>query len=101
MSIERKHTARPWVREGRTILGKAFDGSLRIICQVSGGSPESADCNARLIEAAPALIDALQQYTLRGHHDTCSHALSSEYPCDCGYTAGRAAIAIVDAPEVA
>ncbi len=46
-----------WVRNGRIIGGRAFDGSIRMICQVSGGS-EEADGNARLIEAAPDLLAA-------------------------------------------
>jgi hypothetical protein len=46
-------TPGPWkMDKSRRVLGPAFDGSYRSICdQVRGGSPESADANAALIVA--------------------------------------------------
>jgi hypothetical protein len=45
----------------RMILGRAFDGSEKaIVDRVRGGTPEEADANARLIAAAPELLDALK-----------------------------------------
>lgn len=54
------HTAGPWKLDGsRRVLGKAFDDSYKsIVDQVRGGSPETADANARLIAAAPDLFEA-------------------------------------------
>lgn len=36
-----------------------------------------------------AALDALRLYVKKGHHDTCSHALSKEYSCDCGFSKGK------------
>jgi hypothetical protein len=38
------------------------------------------------------LRDALEVYVSKGHHDTCSHALSTKYDCDCGYELGCTAL---------
>jgi hypothetical protein len=56
------HTPGPWtLGASREILGRAFDGSARNICDtVRGGSPEAAEANARLIAAAPEMLDALK-----------------------------------------
>lgn len=37
--------------------------------------------------------EALEQVAARQHSDTCSHALSSEYDCDCHVALARAALA--------
>jgi hypothetical protein len=57
------HTRGPWtIGPRREILGQAFDDSARNICdKVRGGSPEAADANARLIAAAPELLDSLKR----------------------------------------
>jgi hypothetical protein len=55
-------TPGPWsVGPRREIFGQAFDDSAKWICdKVRGGSPSTADANARLIAAAPDLLDALK-----------------------------------------
>lgn len=54
-----QHTPGPWMMLGREVLGPAFDGTYRSICdRVRGGSPEQADSNVRLIAAAPELLAA-------------------------------------------
>ena len=59
---EVKHTPRPWKIEGRSILGRCFTGTYCNICdKVRGGSPEQAEANARLIAAAPELLEALRE----------------------------------------
>lgn len=46
---------------GRIVFGNAFDDSAKLICdRVRGGSPSAAAANARLIGAAPELLDALK-----------------------------------------
>lgn len=58
-----KHTPGPWTMVGREIFGQAFDQSARLICdKVKGGSPESADANARLIAAAPDLLAVVRRF---------------------------------------
>jgi hypothetical protein len=55
------HTLAPWTLDGRTVLGRAFDGSMHAIVErVRGGSPGEADANARLIAAAPDLLTAAE-----------------------------------------
>ena len=61
-----------------------------------------AEAHVALHNAAPALLDAaeegvklreaLEMYFHRGHHDTCAHALSEEYDCNCGHDKARAAL---------
>lgn len=56
------HTPGPWTLNGRTVLGECFTGELRSICDsVRGGDPTQANANARLIAAAPELLEALEQ----------------------------------------
>ena len=54
------HTPGPWRLVGREVLGMDFTGMYRLICKVSGGSPEHADGNAKLIAAALDMKDALE-----------------------------------------
>ena len=84
-----KHTVGPWKLDGRNVLGLAFDGSFRCIAPVSGGTPESADANAKLIAAAPDLLQACQLivqdlkdqiWAIGG----CDHSVNI---CACGYIA--------------
>jgi hypothetical protein len=70
---ETKFTPGPWKLEanpnylvnGREVFNfvtaRAFDGSWKQICHVSGGSPQSRDANARLIAEAPKLFETLQK----------------------------------------
>jgi hypothetical protein len=52
------HTSGPWKLYNREILGPAFDGTWKSICEkVRGGNPVEADANARLIAAAPELLN--------------------------------------------
>lgn len=54
------HTAGEWKLAGREVLGQSFVGTWCLICKVSGGSPQAADANARLIATAPELLTALR-----------------------------------------
>ncbi len=56
-----EHTKGPWkIGPRRSVIGLAFDGSEKNICdQVRGGSPDAANANARLIAAAPDLYEAI------------------------------------------
>ena len=55
------HTPGPWLNDHRVILGRAFDGSHKNICdRVRGQTPDAADANACLIAAAPDLLAALR-----------------------------------------
>lgn len=54
------HTPGEWKLAGREVLGQSFAGTWCLICKVSGGSPRAADANARLIAAAPELLEALR-----------------------------------------
>ena len=57
-----KHTLGSWIIEGRSIQGKCFAGTYCNICdKVRGGSPEESQANARLIAAAPELLEALRE----------------------------------------
>lgn len=56
-------TPGPWKLVGREVLGRAFNGAWCLICKVSGGTPQHADNNARLIAAAPDLYEALKAIT--------------------------------------
>jgi hypothetical protein len=57
-----KYTAGPWKAEindwGRVIV--AADPEIDIACMVNGESSQIADANARLISAAPELLEALK-----------------------------------------
>lgn len=54
-----QHTPGPWTLDkSRMVLGPCFTGELKAICElVRGGSPQQSDANARLIAAAPDLLD--------------------------------------------
>jgi hypothetical protein len=54
---------------------------------------EGEESNVRRVIARLDVAEsALRQYVQRGHHDTCSHALSMEYQCDCGFVAGQSVL---------
>ena len=59
------HTPGPWETEGphgREVWGRDFTGAFKAITdRVRGGSPEEAQANARLISAAPDLLEALRE----------------------------------------
>lgn len=58
--MENKHTPGPWsLGVLRKIYWLDFYGSMKcIVDKVRGGNPEQADANARLIIAAPDLLEA-------------------------------------------
>lgn len=85
------HTPGPWETNGlhgREVWGRDFTGNLKAITErVRGGSPEQAQANARLIAAAPDLLEAAR------HFSACDMAGTSlEFRCK-GCTAGLTAIA--------
>ena len=74
--LARAATPGPWkLDKSRRVLGPAFDGSYRSICdQVRGGSPEAADANAALIAALSperiiAILDVIEAAQEMRHYD--------------------------------
>lgn len=63
--LTRRHTPGPWSLDvTRAIFGKDFTGQWKaIVDRVRGGSPTQADANARLIVAAPELLEELIRLT--------------------------------------
>ncbi len=59
----KSHTPGPWrVGSLRSVMGRAFDGSEKNICDfVRGGSRHAAEANARLIAKAPELYDQIKE----------------------------------------
>lgn len=65
-----KHTHTEWLREGNTVYALNLEGSNRFYLQVQGGwatqgrvrtDEAELEANARLIAAAPELLEALQR----------------------------------------
>lgn len=63
-----KHTHTQWLREGNTVYALNLEGSNRFVAQVQGGWATQSrvrtdeyelEANARLITAAPELLEAL------------------------------------------
>lgn len=55
------HTPGPWQIDERSVVGQAFDGSWKYICEVvRGGTPGAADANRYLIAAAPELLEIVK-----------------------------------------
>ena len=77
-----KHTPGPWMVDGTEIRGEAQHASQRICDMAPGFSDE----DARLIAAAPDLLEALQALTKLYDTDEGCRALPE-------YLAARAAIA--------
>ena len=71
-----KHTPGPWTLDkGRMVLGPCWTGELKAICErVRGGSPQQVDANARLIAAAPELLQACKAVLIR--LDYCTQAIT-------------------------
>jgi hypothetical protein len=52
------HTPGPWIKEGGTVCQV---DTLQTICKTSGKDEAAQSANARLIAAAPELLEALQE----------------------------------------
>ncbi|MFD1693877.1 hypothetical protein ACFSHR_27185 [Azotobacter chroococcum] len=75
---EHKHTPAPWLLEGRTVYALNADGFNRFCAQVQGAqtTPAELEANARLICAAPDLLQALEDCTAllscyKEEHEQC------------------------------
>jgi hypothetical protein len=57
-----QHTSGPWIRKGDWIHGMPGSGASQGIAQILGncGCKKTVEANARLISAAPDMLDALQ-----------------------------------------
>lgn len=71
------HTPGPWLRDGATVY--TVPGSLKVIAEIrkhyrARSMDEEATANARLVTAAPDLLDALRdaQSLIRSHVETVS-----------------------------
>lgn len=86
-----KHTPGPWEAEVRTPIGITYvwqGGTENAIAKVYAGVIEDAEANARLIAAAPELLDALQSLLARVSSDIIANQCWHEEQ-----RAARAAIA--------
>lgn len=76
----RKHTPGPWTAHARTVTAPETEDRLGLNVQINGGNREDNKANARLIAAAPDLLEALQAATevleilRRGHGVQVSEA---------------------------
>lgn len=58
---EQTHTPGPWDVDGRDIFCRLHSGSsIKVVVAKVAGSDDEADANARLIAAAPEMLEALQ-----------------------------------------
>jgi hypothetical protein len=60
--MKTQHTPGPWIRKGDWIHGTPESGASQGISQILGncGCTKTTEANARLISAAPEMLDALQ-----------------------------------------
>jgi hypothetical protein len=89
------HTPGPWNLHARTDADKEIlveqigDGYGRLECRVSCDDcdVETADANARLIAAAPELLEAAQLIVNNLHDAECPHGVpyAPRTSCDCNY----------------
>jgi hypothetical protein len=61
-----KHTPSPWIRKGDWIQGMPESGASQGIAQILGncGCAKTVEANARLISAAPDLLQVVEDYLL-------------------------------------
>ena len=85
-----KHTPAPWQlttidgvpRRKYLMVGAGYGGGLavaRMRTDHAGATSETLEANARLIAAAPDMLDALMQATILLKHACDGHALESRY----------------------
>lgn len=60
---EVKHTPGPWLKSGCVVLSNDEDRGMRFATaeRVRGRNPEEQEANARLIAAAPELLEAIKE----------------------------------------
>ena len=54
-----KHTPGPWSAHARTVTAPETEDRLELSVQINGGNRNDNKANARLIAAAPDLLDAM------------------------------------------
>lgn len=95
------HTSGPWIvdHEEAVYVRAPSGGTICIMGWLEGRhtgprrSPEEIAANARLIAAAPDLLEAAQRVLARGGHAGAhSEACLDGYECTCGADALRAAV---------
>jgi len=77
---------------GKALVSVAYDTARIHLKQAQEELAYSKEIYDRVFDDRESLLAALRVCVSKGHHDTCSHALSAEYACDCGHEAGIEAI---------
>ena len=74
--IDTKHTPGPWITDGKAVFAKGAESS--VVCYAERNTPQSAsipfdaaESNARLIAAAPEMLEALEA--------ACKWAMTMQY----------------------
>ena len=88
-----QHTPGPWAYNGATDIYSVDAGFT--ICELYPADliTGQAHSNARLIAAAPELLEALERLANNGHTDDCNLLNRANESCDCGIDIALAAIA--------
>lgn len=94
-----KPTPGPWhIDEDGNIVSEI--GCIAIVYRdnIHTGPPEES-ANARVMAAAPLMLEVCRAVLERGHYDTCSAAFG-RYPCSCPYGEAEKATAAADGVEM-
>ena len=86
---EAKHTPGPWLADGASVYEERDDFS--VICNFWSSSLPEWEANARLIAAAPDLLEALEQLVIE--YDDVELANAEPSSLTAAFNAARAAIA--------
>ena len=86
---EAKHTPGPWLADGASVYEERDDFS--VICNFWSSSLPEWEANARLIAAAPDLLEALEQLVIE--YDDVELADAEPSSLTAAFNAARAAIA--------
>jgi len=81
-----KHTPGPWKATAMRVTAPETNDRLALDVQINGGNRDGNKANARLIAAAPELLDALETLLNRIELESCRPI---KWPA---FIAGRAAI---------